>query len=180
MSLDADDISRLYAEHAVELTRFFARQTLQAEVAVDLVAETFAQAFAGRSRFRGSGDRDALAWIFGIGRHLLGKYYRRGLVERRALARLGLELDVFSGADYERVEEIASLRSQRAALAEGLAQLSLVQREALRLRIVEERSYPELAQRLGISEQSARARVSRGLRVLAEATDRLDRRPHHA
>ncbi|HEY3774967.1 MAG TPA: sigma factor-like helix-turn-helix DNA-binding protein [Solirubrobacteraceae bacterium] len=39
-------------------------------------------------------------------------------------------------------------------------------RDALRLRVVEERPYPEVARVLGISEQAARARVSRGLRSL--------------
>jgi len=48
-------------------------------------------------------------------------------------------------ADYERVEELADLRGQRAALGEALATLSLEHREALRLRVVHERPYPEIA-----------------------------------
>lgn len=56
MALDSDDISRLYEAHAGDLLRFFARRTLQPEVAVDLMAETFAQAFIDRARFRGSED----------------------------------------------------------------------------------------------------------------------------
>ena len=146
MSLDPEDISRLYRAHAREVLRFVARQTLQPEVAVDLVAETFAQALADRGRFRGGDDREALAWIFGIARHQLGKYFRRGLVERRALARLGLDVVALNDADYERVEELGDLRERRAALADGLAALSEDHREALRLRIVEECSYAELAE----------------------------------
>lgn len=53
---------------------------------MDLVAETFAQAFADRRAFRGSGEGEAVAWIFGIGRHRLDEYFRHGVVERRALA----------------------------------------------------------------------------------------------
>ena len=48
MALDSRDISRLYAAHAEAILRFFVRRTLQPEVAVDLVGETFAQAFADR------------------------------------------------------------------------------------------------------------------------------------
>ena len=46
-----------------------------------------------------------------------------------------------------------------------------VVREALWLRVVEERSYGEIADALDISEQTARARVSRGLRSLGRALD---------
>ena len=48
--------------------------------------------------------------------------------------------------------------------------LSFDQREALELRIVKELPYPEVAIALGVSEQTARARVSRALRALREAT----------
>ena len=41
----------------------------------------------------------------------------------------------------------------------------------MRLRVVDELGYPAIATRLGISEQAARARVSRGLRALAGALD---------
>jgi RNA polymerase sigma-70 factor, ECF subfamily len=45
------------------------------------------------------------------------------------------------------------------------------QGDALRLRVIDERSYPEIAETLGVSEQAARARVSRGLRRLADALE---------
>ena len=58
MALDPDDLARLYRAHAADLLRFFARRTLQPEVAVDLVGETFARAFANRARYRGREDRE--------------------------------------------------------------------------------------------------------------------------
>lgn len=180
MALHPDHISRLYAEHAAGLLRFFARRTLQAEVAVDLVAETFAQAFADRAQFRGDGDREALAWIYAIARHELSEYFRRGTVERRSLARLGIQQRQLTEEDYERVEQLASLDGLRAELARGLAELTEQHREALQLRIVQERTYPEMAARLRISEQTARARVSRALRALAQNTKHPERRPGYA
>jgi DNA-directed RNA polymerase specialized sigma24 family protein len=41
----------------------------------------------------------------------------------------------------------------------------------VRLRVVDELAYPVVAARLGITEQAARARVSRALRVLAVALE---------
>jgi RNA polymerase sigma factor (sigma-70 family) len=53
----------------------------------------------------------------------------------------------------------------------ALETLAPEQREALRLRVVMELGYPAVAARLGISQQAARARVSRGLRALALSLD---------
>jgi RNA polymerase sigma factor (sigma-70 family) len=166
MGLTSDDISRLYALHAEGLLGYFARRTMQAEVAVDLVAETFAQAFVHRDEFRGRDDGEAIAWVYGIARGQLGSYFRRGQVHRRALGRLGVDVPDLVDADFERIEDLAALDHLRGQVADGLARLPLKHRDALRLRIVEERGYPEVARELGVSEQAARARVSRALRVL--------------
>jgi RNA polymerase sigma-70 factor (ECF subfamily) len=56
LPLEADDISALYRGHARTLLIFFARRVYDPEAAVDLVAETFAAAFAGR-RWRGWASR---------------------------------------------------------------------------------------------------------------------------
>jgi DNA-binding CsgD family transcriptional regulator len=72
----------------------------------------------------------------------------------------------------ERIEELVGLADLRAALATALDQLSPAHRQVLQLRVVEDLSYGEVARRLGISEQTARARVSRGLKTLALLLDR--------
>ena len=56
-------------------------------------------------------------------------------------------------------------------MASAFSDLSGDQREALRLRVIDELPYPEIAESLGVSEQTARARVSRGLRRLADAVE---------
>lgn len=180
MTLEPDDLARLYETYAAEVLRFFARRTLQADVAIDLVAETFARAFARRAQFRGRSESEALAWVYGIARHELSAYFRRGAVERRALAKLGLSVAPLVDADYERVEQLADLRSPRVAVSDALARLSSEHQEALRLRVVEERSYPEIARVVGVSEPTARARVSRALRALSEATPSLTGSREHA
>ena len=167
-TLDGDAISRLYRLHARAMVVFFARRTYDADTAVDLTAETFAAAFADRRQFRGSTDQEAIGWIYGIARHQLSAYFKRGQVERRALAKLGVQRREMTDAELERIDELAGVADLRRRVAAGLGALSSDQREALRLRIVEECSYEETAQALGISEQTARARVSRGLRALAE------------
>jgi RNA polymerase sigma factor (sigma-70 family) len=148
------------------MTAFFARRTYDPDAAVDLLAETFAAAFEDRASFRGAGDEAATAWIYGIARHQLSAFYRRGAVERRAMAKLGVERRALTDPEYERIEELAGMAEVRARIAAALDDLPQEHAEALRLRVVEELGYDEVAGALGISQQAARARVSRGLRAL--------------
>jgi RNA polymerase sigma-70 factor (ECF subfamily) len=136
------------------------------EAAVDLVAECFAIAFEDRGRYRGDTDAEALGWLYGIARNLVSGFHRRGDVHRRAVARLGVERRALRPEEFERIEELAGLATLRAQVAAGLQELPTDQQEAIRLRVVDELDYPEVAARTGASEQTVRARVSRGLRTL--------------
>jgi RNA polymerase sigma-70 factor (ECF subfamily) len=167
--LRSEDFAAFYNRHADGVVGFFAGRLLDPELALDLTAETFAQAFEGRRRLRGTAETEATAWLYTIARRQLSRYFRRGKAERRALDRLGLEVPSASEEDIRRINELAGLGEVRAVVAEALADLSAAQRDALRLRIVDELSYSEVARRLSISEATARARVSRGLRSLASA-----------
>ena len=171
MALTADDFATLYDRHGRALVIFFQRRTYDAEAAVDLMAETFAIAFRDRAQFRGAGDDDAGAWLYGVARHQLSGYYRRGRVERRALARIGVARRALTDAEIERIDELAGTAALRAELGEALTRLPAEQRDALELRVVHECSYEEVARRLAVSEPTARQRVSRALRALAGVID---------
>jgi RNA polymerase sigma factor (sigma-70 family) len=84
------------------------------------------------------------------------------------MKRLGAQIRPLSEAEYDRIEELASSTELRERVSEGLARLSVGQREVLRLRVVEERSYADVATELGVSEQTARTRGCRALRALRE------------
>ncbi len=158
--------AELYRRHAEAVLRFLARRTFDPEVAAELTAETFAQAFASRSRFRDRGQGGA-GWLYGIARHLLARFYRQGAVDARARTKLGMPRRDISQEDYERIEELIDLQQVRTGVTEAFARLAKDQREAMTLRVVEGRTYEEVARLMACSEQVARARVSRGLRRLA-------------
>jgi RNA polymerase sigma-70 factor (ECF subfamily) len=165
---DPDAFTALYRRHAEALLRFFARRTLDPEAAAELTAETFAQAFASRARYRDEGV-DGVAWLYGVARHQLGRFFRSGRVDTEARRRLGMPERPVPPEDFDRIEELVDFEPIRAALAEVLSELPHAQRDALRLRVLEERGYPEVARALSCSEVTARQRVSRGLRTLALA-----------
>lgn len=156
----------LYRRHAEDLLRYFARRTLDPEAAAELTAETFAQAFASRTTYRDTGA-NGVAWIYGVARHQLGRFFRSGRVDMAARRRLGMPERELPPADYERIEDLVDFAPIRGAIAEALETLGEDHRDALRFRVIEELSYPEVARRLSCSEDNARQRVSRGLRRLA-------------
>jgi RNA polymerase sigma factor (sigma-70 family) len=167
--LDDQHLAAAYRRDARRLLIWLARRTYDGQLAVDLVGETYARAWESRRRFRGDpDDAEALAaWTFGIARHVLADALRRGRSERAAMQRLHVDPPQLAADEIARLEELAELGSLRATLAVALEDLSPEQRDAVRLRVVEELDYPAIARRLGISEEAVRARVSRGLRTLA-------------
>jgi RNA polymerase sigma factor (sigma-70 family) len=169
--VDADGIADLYRRQSVPLLRYFARRVFDPDLAADLLAETFAEVLTSRHRFRGETEGELEGWVYAIARTKLAQFLRRGRIEKRALARLGIDAPQLSAEEYERIETLSDLDESRALISEALARLSSDQRKALRLRVVQELPYDEVAVRLGISEQTARARVSRGLRAMAFALD---------
>ena len=164
---DVEVFVALYREHAESLLAYFARRTLDAEVAADLTAETFAQALASRHRFRDHGDGPA-PWLYGIAQHQLSHYHRRGKAGASARARLGMPRRAeLSSDDLLRIEELIDLDATAAQVRRAMADLPAGLRDAVALRIVESQPYSAVAAQLGCTEQAARLRVSRGLRRLA-------------
>jgi RNA polymerase sigma-70 factor, ECF subfamily len=161
----------VYSTRSDKLLVFFVRRTFDVEIARDLTAETFAQAFRHRRRFRGRTDAEAEGWLYGIARSQLGRYLRKGMVERRAVERLGIRIPTVSEDDHERIIELAGLADMRVRVATAFSDLSPGERDVLRLRVIDERPYREVAETLGVSEQAARVRVSRALRRLGDAVD---------
>jgi RNA polymerase sigma factor (sigma-70 family) len=161
----------LYDRTAERLLVSLTRRTQDTEVAGELWAACWAAAFVGWSRCRASGPEEEEAWIFGIARRRLADYWRAGAVERRALERLHWNTPAASPAEDEELARIADLDALRDALTGALATLPEQRRRALKLRIVEGLSYHDVADRLGCTEQAARAQVSRGLRVLQRTID---------
>ncbi|CAN5803795.1 RNA polymerase sigma factor [soil metagenome] len=163
---EPEAFTELYRRHAEDLLRYFARRTLDPETAAELTAETFAEAFASRANYRDQGV-NGVAWLYGIARHRLGRFFRNGRVEVAARRKLGMPERDLAPQDYERIEDLIDFAPIRQALVEALDTLNDEQRDALRLRVIDGLGYTEVAERLSCTEQNARQRVSRGLRKIA-------------
>jgi RNA polymerase sigma factor (sigma-70 family) len=158
----------IYRRHSEDLLRFFARRTLDPEAAAELTAETFAEAYASRRNYRDTGA-DGVAWLYGIARHQLGRFFRHGTIDAAARRKLGMPVRDLAPDDYERIDELVDLAPIRDALLDALGTIAEEQRDALRLRVIDGLPYAEVAERLGCGQAAARQRVSRGLRAIALA-----------
>ena len=158
---DPKAFRELYDRYAERMYRFHLARSRDADAAHDLTAETFAQAWLGRTRFEDLAGGSAGPWLFGIARNVLSASVRRGRLERSATTRLGI---------LERLDrEPAAVEPEEAwldGLDEALVELPETQLDALRLRFVNDLPYDELADALGTTSRAARVRVHRGLQTL--------------
>jgi RNA polymerase sigma-70 factor (ECF subfamily) len=152
----------LYRRYLPVVLRWCLRETGNRELAADLSSEVFAAALISARRYRAE-QGSVLAWLLGIARNKLLESRRRTRVEDSARRRLGLEPVSLTDGDLERVEELASLDEEILRLVQGLPG---PMRQALAARVVQERSYEEIAAELRCSESVVRQRVSRALKTL--------------
>jgi RNA polymerase sigma-70 factor (ECF subfamily) len=158
--VDARAFRDVYERHATRIYGYHLRRCREPHAAHDLTAETFAQAWLSRARFRDDANGSAGPWLFGIARHVLLVSVRQRRVEQRACDRLG----ILAGADRQTTAEPDETWLD--GLDEALASLPEAQQDAIRLRIVEDLTYDQAATRLDTSPEVVRSRVSRGLSSL--------------
>ena len=160
---DPDAFGELYERYAEAVHGYFVRRTGSRATALDLTAETFAQAWFVRARFRDESNGSAAPWVYGIARNVLLMSVRRGALERRATDRLGLQerIDRPQG-----VEDPVPKSSWADGADELLDSLPEHEREAVRLRVLEDLEYSDIARELGTTPAAARVRVHRGLKAL--------------
>jgi RNA polymerase sigma-70 factor, ECF subfamily len=153
---DASAFRAFYDRYAERVYGYHLRRAREQHAAHDLTAETFAQAWLARSRFCDRAGGTAGPWLFAIARNVLVDSVRRGRLERGACERLGLLAEARAEPDETWLE----------GLDEALDELPAGQGEAVRLRVVDELGYDDVARELGTTPEAARVRVHRGLRTL--------------
>lgn len=159
---DSAGFAELYTRHVAAVHGWLSTRLSWA--ASDLTAETFARALLHRDRFRDDRDGSALPWLLGIARHVLADTIRYERIETRARERLGLPVDLASEEGFTAVE---NRLSPQTVLHEQLAALPPGERDALKLRVLDDLAYDQVAERLDIQPNAARLRVSRALRRLS-------------
>jgi RNA polymerase sigma-70 factor (ECF subfamily) len=165
---DREAFGVLYERRHELILAFLLKRTRNPEVAMDLMAETFAAALlalAGRPpKILGT----AAPWLLTIARNALIDSHRRGRVESAARRRLALEPVEITDSDIEGVLLVAAETDLLIRLSE---ELPADQFDAVRARVLEERDYEEIARELECSPAVIRKRVSRGIATLRQVSE---------
>jgi RNA polymerase sigma-70 factor (ECF subfamily) len=152
MSQMTDLVEPTLDERYGELLRFVRRRTASDAEAEEITQSVFAQA-AARLESVKRGSPPPLAWLYTVAQRRLIDEARR-----RTTRGTAVPLDAHApGVEASYGPEVA------AALKTALAALPRAQRNVVVLRLVEGRSFAEIAQRIGVSEGACKMRFRRGL-----------------
>ena len=158
---DAWAFDEFYRRHQRWVLTYLARRADSPETAADLMAEVFAALLVTLKD--GKSPTAPGPWLVTVAQHKLSDSYRRGRVELAARRKLGIEPLALEDADLRRVVEIDNdtdlIDELRRLLPEDQA-------AALEARILDERSYTDIAKTANSSEAAIRQRVSRALGTL--------------
>lgn len=163
---DPRAFDEIYVRHARQIHGWLASQVGD-QLAWELTAETFAQAWIGRKRFRTEdADGSAGPWLHGIARNLHRQWARAERIHRTAVEKLQVRFDVTSEPDHDDELERITAEALGSDLASSLDRLPPDQRRAIELRVIDQLPYDEIAARLDCTPDVVRMRVMRGLRTL--------------
>ncbi|OFW07292.1 MAG: hypothetical protein A3H96_17380 [Acidobacteria bacterium RIFCSPLOWO2_02_FULL_67_36] len=144
--------------------------------AEDLAQDIFLKIFKALDTF----DRRAnfQTWIISISRNLCIDHYRSVRKERQTIAR-EVDTTALQPASRERTPyALAEHQDLRVMLRVALEKLPLTLRTAVVLRDLQELSYQEIADRLGLPEGTVKSRINRGRIELARQLKRIqDKQP---
>jgi RNA polymerase sigma-70 factor (ECF subfamily) len=172
---ETDRFGLLYDRYAAMLYRYACRRLGPAEIAEDVVADTFLAAFRRRGDY--NLDRpDARPWLFGIATKEIARRRRTEEAHYRAMSRAMSRpeaADVSEGF-ADRVSAAVSAQATRGALAAALSRLKPADRDVLLLIAWSELSYEEVADSLGIKIGTVRSRLHRARRQIREAFGAVD------
>jgi RNA polymerase sigma factor (sigma-70 family) len=162
-----EEFAALYDRHAGTIHRYAARR-IGAEVADDILSETFLVAFDKRRAFDACAT-SALPWLLGIATTLLKQHARREAVAWKGMV-AGIAADVVPDAI-----ELAGARMDAARSAKriegALRRLSTGDRDTVLLYAWGDLDYQGVADALGIPLGTVRSRLSRARRLLRSALD---------
>jgi len=163
-----DDIVQQYRRKVFNIAYKFVGRHDEAE---DLTQDVFLKIFRSLATF----DRRAnfQTWLISVSRNLCIDHYRSVRKERDAVDR-GVDPDELSVATSEPGPVAALEQSDRVSLLrQALAAVPDTLRTAVVLRDIQELSYQEIAERLGLPEGTVKSRINRGRAELARQIRRL-------
>jgi RNA polymerase sigma-70 factor (ECF subfamily) len=165
--LDPSVVAALYLEHGEELRRFLLGILRDAQLTSDVLQATFVK-MAERGHETKEASRKA--WLFRVAYHEAMAYRRREGVGDKVLRRMAWHTNGAAGAADEPLLRIEAVQSVREALKE----LPPEQRQVVRMRIYEEKTFATIAKELKIPLGTALGRMRAATIKLRAKLDRTE------
>ncbi len=173
-----------YEAYLQMLARIQLRQEYQAKLgASDLVQQTLLKAVQAIDQFRGGTEAEFRGWLRQILAHEIAHLHRdlhrdkrdirREQAIQQRLDQSSIRLEQWLVADTASPSRQIDTRERLLILSRCLEDLPEAQREAVRMRYLEDLSVQEIAERLDKSVPSVAGLLHRGLAALREAMQRL-------
>ncbi len=156
-------VARLYELHAPAIFAYLRQQTASREDAEDILVDVFVAAVESNA-LGGLDEKGQAAWLWRVARNKAVDAYRRSRL--RSGIDLELVADLIFDDDERAPEQVTLLREEYAHLHAHLEKLSPIQREAVRLRFVNNLRCSDIAAILGKREGTVRVLLSRALNFL--------------
>ncbi len=158
-----------YNRHFKNVTAYFLARTFDRDIAFDLASETFAVTLTSLAKFDPSRGEPS-QWLYGIAGNQLKQFFRKQKRSRRTREKLNIHTPPTPTQGWEAIET-ADARLDRTQLVAALKKVPIKNRAAVRLRVIEELSYEQIADQLQCTPSAASNRVMRGLRQFAHHYD---------
>ena len=155
-----DPAGSAFRRHYSQIFRYVRRRTSSDEQAEDLTQAVFADA-AERLRFVSPGTPPILAWLYTVAQRRLVDHARRSARAPETIASL-------EDLRAQGMDEAYYGRAVAGALRDALEELPRGQREIVVMKLLEGRSFAEIARRVSASEGACKMRFARGLEAVRE------------
>lgn len=158
---DPEAFEDLFRQYQGAVYAWIVRIVRDRGIAEDLTVETFWRIHKSRDRFTADGNFGA--WAYRIATNLALSHVRRALVEEE------LPEDILQSESPDSAVQGEMVGQIRQAFQRLPAKLQITVSMAL----VEEQSYPEIAEALGVPVGTVKSRVFRAVRILRKQLKRL-------
>jgi len=168
---DPDAFATLYRQYLPRIHAFAFRRSHSRELAEDVCAATFERAYRQLERFEWRGGGFG-AWLFRIASNEIADHYRRtqrAQGERGQLAMHALTHET----SFDDVEHIEAGDSDARLLLSALGTLNPRYNQAISLRYLAGLSHEEAAEAMGVSKPVMAVTLTRALKALKKAMERM-------
>jgi RNA polymerase sigma-70 factor (ECF subfamily) len=163
----AQELFVRYLKEARPIAGLLRRSLPNAEDREDMLHEIYLQLISGKNTFRG--DARLSTYVYQVARiTIFQKFRRENTLKRGRIYRAITEEVDIAGPNRYRPDYSYSIKEGRQILEELIQSLPAAYREALRLRVLEDKSYEEIAEELKLPINTVSSKIHKGKNLLSK------------